>query len=155
MPNTRQYRYLHKGENEWLSEPPPADASEADKEAWVKDWEVIKEEANGAHVEFTEDMFVNNEHGELPEWINVTINDSGVLPFKMARGIVGALDGALGIVFRTHFDVELSEEWGGWSYCRLEVGDTYGAYLTIKAKHCSDELELNITEQFNQAIGET
>jgi len=155
MSNTRQYRYLHKGENEWLSEPPPSDASEADKEAWVKDWEVIKEEANGAHVEFTEDMYTNNEHSELPEWVNVTINDSGVLPFKMARGILAALDGALGIVFRTHFAVDVSEEWGGWSYCRLEIGDTHGAYLTIKAKHSSEELELNITEQFNQAIGET
>jgi hypothetical protein len=154
MPNTRQYRYLHNGENEWLNDPPPSDASESDKEAWVKEWEVIKDEAKGAHVEFTEDMFINAEYGEMPEWINVIITDSGVLPFKMARGIIGALDGAKGVVFHSHFSVDVSEEWGGWSYCRLEVGQT-GAYLTVCAKHSSDELELNITEQFNQAIGET
>jgi hypothetical protein len=155
MSNTRQYRYLHKGENEWLSDPPPADASEADKEAWVKEWEVINDEAKGLKVEFTEDMYCNSDHGEMPEWVNVRIHDSGVLPFKMARGVMGALDGVSGVVFRTHFDVDMSEEWGGWGYCRLEIGDTHGAYLTIKSKHSSEELELNITEQFNQAIGET
>ena len=149
MQNERQYRYLHKGDNEWLD-----DANNTDAEGWQEAWEELQEETKGVTLEFTEDMFINNEHGEMPEWINITINDSGVLPFKMARGIVGTLDGARGIVFHTHFDVELSEEWGAWSYCRLEVGET-GAYLTLCAKHCSDELELNITEQFNQAIGET
>lgn len=154
MPNIRQYRYLHKGENEWLSDPPPSDASEEDQKAWAEEWEGINEEAKGAPVHFTEDMFINSEYGETPEWLNVTIHDSGVLPFKMARGILGALDGARGIVFQTHFDVEVSEEWGGWSYCRLEVGNGH-AYLTLCAKHSSEELELNITEQLNQAIGET
>jgi hypothetical protein len=154
MSNTRQYRYLHKGENEWISEP-PVDPSEEDQKAWDLEWENINEEAKGLKVEFTEDMYCNSEYGETPEWINVTIHDSGVLAFKMARGILGALDGATGIVFRSHFDVDMSEEWGGWGYCRLEIGDTHGAYLTIKAKHSSEELELNITEQFNQAIGET
>lgn len=154
MPNIRQYRYLHKGENEWLSDPPPSDASESDKEAWAKEWEVINEEAKGAPVHFTEDMFINSEYGETPEWLNVTIHDSGVLPFKMVRGLLGALDGARGIVFQSHFEVDVSEDWGGWSYCRLEVGIGH-AYLTICAKHSSEELELNITEQFNQAIGET
>lgn len=149
MSNTRQYRYLHKGDNEWLSEPP-----QTDEEAWGEHWEMIKEEAKGIEIEFTEDMYLNSEYGETPEWINVSINDSGVLPFKMARGIIGALDGAKGIVFHSHFSVDISEEWGGWSYCSLEVGET-GAYLTICAKHSSEELQLDITEQFNQAIGET
>ena len=154
MPNIRQYRYLHKGENEWLSDPPPADASEEDKEAWADEWETIKKESEGAKVDFTEDIYTNSEYGEIPEWINVTLHDSGVLPFKMARGVIGALDGATGVVFQRHFVVDLSEEWGGWGYCRLELGETGGAYLTIRAKHSSEELELNITEQFNQAIGE-
>ena len=153
MPNERQYRYLHKGDNEFLSEPPQNDP------ALLKDWELAWAEINAdkspeSKIEFTEDMYTNSEYGEMPEWLNVTIHDSGVLPFKMARGIVGTLDGAKGIVFHSHFSVDMSEEWGGWSYCRLEVGET-GAYLTVCAKHSSDELELNITEQFNQAIGET
>jgi hypothetical protein len=154
MPNERQYRYLHNGENEWISEP-PVDPSEEDQKAWDLEWENINEEAKGLKVEFTEDMYTNSEHSEIPEWVNVTIHDSGVLPFKMARGIIGSLDGAKGVVFHSHFSVDVSSEWGGWSYCRLEVGDTGGAYLTICAKHSSEELELNITEQFKQAIGET
>jgi hypothetical protein len=148
MSNTRQYRYLHKGDNEWLYDPNNADA-----EGWQEAWEDLKKEVPH-QIEFTEDMFINSEYGEMPEWINVTINDSGVLPFKMARGVMSAIDGVRGIVFHTHFDVELSEEWGGWGSCHLELGNTSGAYLTIRAKHSSDELELNITEQFNQAIGE-
>ena len=153
MPNERQYRYLHKGDNEWLSEP-PLNPSEEDQEAWDDAWaKVNADKSPESKIEFTEDMFVNSEYGEMPEWLNVTIYDSGVLPFKMARGVIGALDGAKGVVFHNHFSVDMSEEWGGWSYCRLEVGQT-GAYLTVCAKHSSDELELNITEQFNQAIGE-
>jgi hypothetical protein len=154
MPNERQYRYLHKGDNEFLSEP-PTDTDPAVQKEWAQAWaEINADKSPESKIEFTEDMFTNSEYGEMPEWINITINDSGVLPFKMARGIIGALDGAKGIVFHSHFSVDMSEEWGGWSYCRLEVGET-GAYLTVCAKHSSDELELNITEQFNQAIGET
>ena len=155
MPNTRQYRYLHKGDNEWLSDPLPSDASEADQEAWDEMWkEINADNTPDIKVEFTEDIFTNSEHGEIPEWVNVTIKDSGVLPFKMARGVLSALDGARGIVFHSHFSVDVSEEWGGWGFIRLEVV-IGGAYLTIGAKHCSEEVELNITEQFNQAIGET
>jgi hypothetical protein len=155
MPNTRQYRYLHKGDNEWLSEPPPSDASETDQEAWDEMWkEINADNTPDIKVEFTEDMFTNSEHSEMPEWVNITIHDSGVLPFKMARGILSALDGARGIVFDSHFSIDISQEWGGWGYIRFEVGQT-GAFLTICAKHSSEELELNITEQFNQAIGET
>jgi hypothetical protein len=154
MPNERQYRYLHKGDNEFLSEPPTDTDPEVQKE-WAQAWaEINADKSPESKIEFTEDMFINSEYGETPEWINITINDSGVLPFKMARGIISALDGAKGVVFHSHFSVDVSEEWGGWSYCRLEVGQT-GAYLTVCAKHSSDELELNITEQFNQAIGET
>lgn len=153
MPNERQYRYLHKGDNEFLSEP-PTDTDPAVQKEWAQAWaEINADKSPESKIEFTEDMFINSEYGETPEWINVTIHDSGVLTFKMARGIVSALDGAKGVVFHSHFSVDVSEEWGGWSYCRLEVGQT-GAYLTVCAKHSSDELELNITEQFNQAIGE-
>ena len=151
MPNIRQYRYLHNGDNEFLSEPPES----GQEDDWNTAWNEIKADNIGdLKIEFTEDMYCNSEHSEMPEWLNVTINDSGVLPFKMARGVIGSLDGAKGVVFYSHFSVDVSSEWGGWSHCRLEVGET-GAYLTVCAKHSSEELELNITEQFNQAIGET
>ena len=154
MPNERQYRYLHKGDNEFLSEP-PTDTDPAVQKEWAQAWaEINADKSPESKIEFTEEMYINAEYGEMPEWVNITIHDSGVLPFKMARGIIGALDGAKSVMFHSHFSVHVSEEWGGWSYCRLEVGVGH-AYLTICAKHCSDELEINITEQFNQAIGET
>jgi hypothetical protein len=71
----------------------------------------------------------------------------------MARGILGALDGAKSVVFYSHFSVDIANEWGGWAHCRLEVFEG-SAYVTVCSKHSSEELELNITEQFNQAIGE-
>lgn len=149
MPSTWQYRYFHKGDNEWLADP-----ANGDDEEWQRAWEELHEELKGVKVDFTEEMYINSEYGDTPEWVNVTIKDSGVLPFKMARSILGALDGARGIVFSDHFDIHMSTEWGGWSFCRLEVAQG-SAYLTVCAKHSSEELEINITEQFNQAIGET
>jgi hypothetical protein len=148
MPNTRQYRYLHKGDNEWL-----ADGSNKEDKEWQEAWEELAKEAKH-QVEFTEEMYINSEYADTPEWVNVEILDSGVLPFKMARGILGALDGARGVIFNSHFNLAISEDWGGWSIPRLEVS-IGGAFLTLCAKHSSEELELNITEQFNQAIGES
>ena len=147
MSNIRQYRYLHKGDNEWLD-----DATNTDAEGWKEAWEELSQEVKHP-IEFTEDMYINDEYGDTPIWVNVEIDDSGVLPFKMARGILGALDGARSVVFHRHFSIDISSEWGGWAYCRLEVAEG-SAYLTVVAKHSSMELELNITEQFNQAIGE-
>jgi len=151
MPSTIQYRYFHRNENEWLAD----DTNKDDKE-WQEAWELLKQEAGDHQIEFTEDMYMNSEYGDTPEWVNITINDSGVLPFKMARGIVKGqtLDGLRSMIFTHHYDVDVSSDWGGWSNTRLEIYDG-GAYLTLCAKHSTDELEINITEQFNQAIGET
>jgi hypothetical protein len=154
MPNSRQYRYLHKGDNEFLADASPQQDDALLKE-WNEAWAEINEEAKGIKVEFTEDMYNNQEYGEMPEWINITIEDSGVLPYKMARGIVksNAVEGLRSMVFTAHFDVDISSDWGGWAYCRLEVYADQ-TYITVVAKHSSEEVEINITEQFNQAIGE-
>jgi hypothetical protein len=155
MSSTVQYRYLHKGDNEWLSDMPPVEIDD-----WNEAWGQITQNNKNAgfgdiKVEITEDMYVNSEYGETPEWVNITIRDSGVLPFKMARSIIksNAMDGLRDMCFTHHFDVEVSEDWGGWSYTRLQIYEG-GASLTICAKHSSEELEISITEQFNQAIGE-
>lgn len=151
MANTIQYRYFHKGDNEWLAD----DSNKEDKE-WQQAWEEIrKDNTPDIKVEITEDMYISDEYGDTPEWINVKLEDSGVLPFKMARGIVkgATLEGLRSMVFTAHFDVDISSDWGGWSFCRLEVYADQ-AYITVVAKHSSEELEINITEQFNQAIGE-
>ena len=152
MPSTVQYRYFHKDNNEWLADP-----SNGDDKEWQDAWEKINADNIGnIKVEFTEDMYMSSEYGDTHECVNITINDSGILPFKMARGIVKGqtLDGLRSMVFTHHYDVDMSTDWGGWSMTRLEIYDG-GAYLTLCAKHSSDELEINITEQFNQAIGET
>ena len=147
MANKRRYMYMHRGDNEWL-----LDAKNGDDEEWQRAWEELK--AKCPHqIEITEDMYANDEYGDLPEWVDVTIHDEGVLAFKMARGVIGGLKGARSVVFDRHYDLDVSNEWGGWDYTRLEVFEG-SAYLTFRGKHSSAEVEVNITEQFNQAIGE-
>jgi hypothetical protein len=153
MPNSRQYRYLHKGENEWLIDPPPSDASEDDKVAWAEDWKAINAESGDMKVEFTEDMYCNSEHSEMPEYINVTIKDEYILPMKMARGVVKAIEGAQSIVFHLGIDCYTDDGWGGIGHNEIAITD-HGAYITIRAQHCSETVEVDISEQFNQAIGE-
>jgi len=149
MTNKRRYMYLHKGDNEWLACDPPTDDS---LEEWNNAWAELKAKCP-YQIEITEDMYANDEYGDLPEWVDVTIDDEGVLAFKMARGVIGGLKGARSVVFDRHYDLDVSQEWGGWDYTRLEVFEG-GAYLTFRGKHSSAEVEVNITEQFNQAIGE-
>ena len=155
MSNTRQYRYLHKGDNEWLSEIPTENL-----EDWNEAWGKIEQDNKNAgfhdiKVEITEDMYSTSEYSDLPEWINVTIHDAGVLPFKMARGIVksNAIEGLRDMCFTSFVSVDVSDDWDGWSYVRIQIYEG-GAYATFNAKHSSEEVEVNITEQFNQAIGE-
>lgn len=146
--NKRRYMYLHKGDNEWLSAPPQDDSLDD----WNQAWEELK--AKCPHkIEFTEDMYCNAEYGDIPEWVDITLHDEGVLAFKMARGVIGGLAGARSVTFDRHYDIAISEEWGGWDFHRLEVYEG-GAYITFRGKHSSDEVEVNITEQFNQAIGD-
>ncbi len=149
MANKRRYMYLHKGENEWLAGDPPKDDT---TEEWQRAWEELKKECTH-QIEITEDMYANDEYGDLPEWVDVTIDDEGVLAFKMARGVIGGISGARSVLFDQHFDLDVSEEWGGWDYNRLEVYEG-GAFITFRGKHSSAEVEVNITEQFNQAIGD-
>jgi hypothetical protein len=149
MTNKRRYLYMHKGDNEWLACDRPTDDTAGE---WDKAWADLKKDCPH-EIEISDDMSCNEEYGETPEWVDVTIHDEGVLAFKMARGVVDGLKGARSVTFDRHFDLDVSEEWGGWGYTRLEIFEG-SAYLTFRGKHCSAEVEVNITEQFNQAIGE-
>jgi hypothetical protein len=151
MPNSRQYRYLHKGDNEWLSEPPTDPDTQ---EEWAEAWDLIKQEAEGHQVEFTEDMYTNSEYADIPEFINVTIKDDMILQFKMARGVIKAIEGAAHISFHVGIDCYTDDGWGNIGSERISISPT-GAWITISGKHSSEEVEVDITEQFNQAIGET
>ena len=153
MSNSRQYRYLHKGDNEWLSEP-PTNPNEEDQQAWDEEWATINQESGGMKVEFTEDMYTNSEYVDIPEFINVTITDDYVLQFKMARGVIKAITGASYIVFMSGIDCYADDDWGNIGSERISISPT-GAWITISAKHSSEEVEVDVSEQFNQAIGET
>ena len=110
MSNIRQYRYLHKGDNEWLADAPPTDSSLED---WNEAWEMVRKESGGMQVEFTEDMYSNSEYSDVPEFLNVTLKDEMVLHFKMARGVIKAIDHAKAIVFSAGIDCYADDDWGG------------------------------------------
>ena len=149
MPNKRRYIYMHNGDNEWLACDRPTDDTTGE---WEKAWAELR--ADCPHeIEISDDMSCNEEYGEMPEWTDITLHDEGVLAFKMARSVIGGLKGARSVTFDRHFDLDVSEEWGGWGYARLEIYEG-SAYLTFRGKHSSSEVEVNITEQFNQAIGD-
>ena len=149
MANKRRYMYLHKGDNEWLAGDPPKD--DLIKE-WTEAWEDLKKDCPH-QIEITDDMYANDEYGEVPEWVDITIHDEGVLAFKMARGVIGGISGARSVTFDRHYDLDVSPEWGGWDYNRLEIYEG-GALITFRGKHSNAEVEVYIAEQFNQAIGE-
>jgi hypothetical protein len=149
MPNMRQYRYLHKGDNEWLSEPPTDDTLED----WNEAWEVIKQESEGIKVDFTEDMYTSSEYTDLPEFINVTIKDEHILQYKMARGVIKSIENAKAIVFSVGIDCYTDDGWGAIGYEEISITAS-GAWVTITGKHSSEEVEVDVSEQFNQAIGE-
>lgn len=154
MPNSRQYRYLHKGDNAWLSEPYNPSDNAGDRKDWDEEWKTINQESGGMKVEFTEDMYNNSEYGEMPEYFNVTIQDDYILQFKMARGVIKAIDGAAHISFHVGIDCYVDDDWGNIGSERISISPS-GAWVTISGKHSSEEVEVDVSEQFNQAIGET
>ena len=150
MPNTRRYMYLHSADNEWLSEPPTDPDTQ---EEWNEAWEILKKDCPHP-IEFSEDMYTNSEYTDLPVWVDVTITDDFVLEYKMARGLVKSLQGAQSIVYHLGIDCYADDGWGAIGHQEIAITDG-GAYVTIRSKHGSDDVEVSITEQFNQAIGES
>jgi hypothetical protein len=98
-------------------------------------------------------MYCNSEFSELPVWIDVTITDDFVLEYKMARGLIRSLQWAQSIVYHLGIDCDIEDGWGGIGHQEIAITDG-GAYITIRSKHSSEDVEVSITEQFNQAIGE-
>jgi len=150
MSNSRRYMYLHSGDNEWLSEPPTDPDTQED---WAQAWAELKKDCSHP-IEFTEDMYTNSEYTDLPVWIDVTIKDDYILEYKMARGLVKSLQGAQSIVFHLGIDCDIENGWGGIGHQEIAITDG-GAYVTIRSKHSSEEVEVGVSEQFNQAIGES
>jgi hypothetical protein len=150
MALTYRYVYIHKGDNEWLANP-----ANCDEEGWDEAWDILKEGCPH-HIDITEEIYNNQEYGEIPNWIDITIKDEGVLPLKMARTIVNDIDGATSINFAysKFIDVTVSPEWGVMSRVCLEVGTQNSAWVVFSSKHGNEEVEVSISEQFRHALGE-
>jgi hypothetical protein len=48
----------------------------------------------------------------------------------------------------------VEDGWGNISHEEIAITDG-GAYITLNSKHSSEQVEVDVSEQFNQAIGET
>jgi len=152
MPNSKRYVDFNSGDNEWLSQPLAPDADEEETKAYNEKWAELKKDCSYP-IEFSEDIYSSCEFEGPPEWIDVHIRDEYILEFKMAKGIISSMQGADSIVFRNGFDCDVEKNWGGIGMQRLSIHQGH-TYVTMNSKHGNDELEINITEQFNQAIGE-
>jgi hypothetical protein len=150
MPITYRYVYMHNGDNEWLANP-----ANCDEEGWDEAWDMLKEGCTH-HIDITEEIYNNQEYGEIPNWIDVTIKDEGVLPLKLARNLVNGIDGATSInfLYSKYIEVVVSPEWGGMNRVCLEVGTQGSAWVLFSAKHAGEEVEVSISEQLRHALGE-
>lgn len=150
MANKRRYLSLWKDDNEWLASPPPTDPQELGE--WHIAWAKLRKDCDW-QIEITDCIYTNQEHGETPEWIDVTIFDEGVLPFKMGKGVAESIEGISHVGFRQFFKIDLPPKWR-LSYSVLEVYKDSGVNLRMPMDDGYEEIEVSITEQFNQAIGE-
>ena len=150
MPNTRRYMPFHSRENEWLAGEAPTDDT---LEEWNEQWKLLKQDCPH-QIEFSEDMYNSSEWSDLPVWIDVTIKDEYILQYKMARGVIKAIDGAQSVVFHLGIDCSVEEGWGNISHEEIAITNS-GAYITLNSKHSSEQVEVDVSQQFNQAIGET
>ena len=99
------------------------------------------------------EMYNSQEYGDSPAWVEVTLKDEGVLMMKMARGLVNDFEDFHAIQLRpTCLEITVSEDWGGYSDAHLKIYARQ-AWINFYAKHSNEMLEVNVTDQFNQAIG--
>lgn len=98
------------------------------------------------------EMYNTSEYGDTPCWVEVTLRDEGVLSMKLARGILSDLDFHAIELYRNCVEITVSEEWGNYADAKVKV---YGgsAWVQFYAKHTNEMIEINISDQFNQAIG--
>lgn len=106
----------------------------------------------------TEEMYSNAEYGEVPDWIELTINDTAVLTFKLVANLIKSIDGCDSITMRItansgpHFAVKT--EWGSYPWATLYITQGRGVYLNVGIHNVNESYEVSVTEQFFQSIGE-
>ena len=106
----------------------------------------------------TDDIYSNAEYGEVPDWIELTINDTAVLTFKFVANLIKSIDGCDSITMKEIWNGEnqfaLKTEWGNHQWATLYITKGRGVYLEIGIHNVNESYELNVTEQFFQSIGE-
>ena len=150
MPSTCRFIDLYKGDNEWLAGDKPTDQKELGE--WHIEWAKLRKDCEH-QILFVEEMYNNQEYGDKPEWVDVTIKDEGVLIFKMARGVVKSIDAnAITYSNNKYFDANASSDFRV-GFSKISISE-HGAFVTLYHSDSAEEIEVNITEFFNQAIGE-
>lgn len=106
----------------------------------------------------TEDIYSNAEYGEVPDWVELTINDTAVLKFKFVANLIKSIDGCDSITMKEIWNGEnqfaLKTEWGNHPWATLYITKGRGVYLEIGIPNVNESYELDVTEQFFQSIGE-
>ncbi len=150
MSVTRRFMDLYKGDNEWLADEKPTDPQELGE--WHIAWATLRKDCEH-EIEFAEGIYSNQEYGDKPEWIDLTIHDEGVLNLKMARGIIKSLNAnEISFTDARYFDVATSNDFQQ-SFSKLSV-QYNAAYLVITHKDGLEEIDVDVTKFFNQAIGD-
>jgi len=112
----------------------------------------------GCDFTVTEDMYSSAEYGEVPDWVELTINDTAVLTFKLVANLVKSIDGCDSIKMcitansGPHFSVKT--EWGSYPWAIIYITKGRGVYLEIGLHNVNESYELAVTDQFFQSIGE-
>jgi hypothetical protein len=106
----------------------------------------------------TDDIYSNAEYGEVPDWIELTINDTAVLTFKLVANLIKSIDGCDSITMcvtaNSGPQFAVKTEWGSYPWATLYITKGRGIYLNVGIHNVSESYELNVTEQFFQSIGE-
>ena len=151
MANKRRYISIWHDDNEWLASDPPTDPQELGE--WHIAWAKLRKDCDWP-IQLTDEIYNNQEDRTVPDWIDVTLHDEGVMHFKIARGVLNSIEGVESISFaRRFFDVELPKDWKPY-HISLVLYNTGGVGIIARMEDGYEEVEVNITEQFNQAIGE-
>jgi hypothetical protein len=112
----------------------------------------------GCDFTVTEDMYSSAEYGEVPDWVELTINDTAVLTFKLVANLIKSIDGCDSIKMCVQANsgpqFAVKQEWGSYPWAMISITKGRGVYLEIGIHNVRETYEVDVTEQFYQSIGE-
>lgn len=106
----------------------------------------------------SEEIYSNVEYGEVPDWVELTINDTAVLTFKLVANLIKSIDGCdrikMCVQANSGPQFAVKTEWGSYPWAMLYITKGRGVYLEIGIHNVRESYEVDVTEQFYQSIGE-